>query len=109
MENLNWACLGRLGACLGASGASWGVSGASLWRLGAYLGRSGASFWLPLAPFGHHFGLILAAWGSHVVSPGEGCRNVSEIPRFLAPFYLMLALKIVKNRIIFSIGISLVF
>ena len=42
MENLNWACLGRLaswleslevylgslGACLGASEASWGVFGA---------------------------------------------------------------------------------
>ena len=47
-----------------------------------------SELWLPLAPFGNHFGLILAAWDSHLASPGEGCRNVSEIPRFLAPFYL---------------------
>ena len=83
-----WASLGRLGASLGRLGASLRRLGASLGRLGVCLGRSGGPFWLPLAPFGDHFGLILAAWGSHLVSPGEGCRNVSEIPRFLAPFYL---------------------
>ena len=88
-----WASLGRLGASLGRLGASLRRLGASLGRLGVCLGRSGGPFWLPLAPFGVHFGLILAAWGSHVASPGEGCRNVSEIPRFLGPFYLHFATK----------------
>ena len=92
---MEFACLGRLGACLGVSGASWGVSGASGGVSEASWGVSWAS-WGVLGPlrgsilvsFGTHFGLILAAWSSHLVSPGEGCRNVSEIPRFLAPFYL---------------------
>ena len=83
-----WAALGRLGASLGRLGASLKRLGASLGRLGVCLGRSGAPFWVTVASFGDHLGLILAAWGPHLASPGEGCRNVSEIPRFLAPFYL---------------------
>ena len=88
-----WASLVRLGASLGRLWASLRRLRASLERLGRCLGRSWGPFGLPLAPFGDHFGLILAAWSSHLVSPGEGCRNVSEIPRFLAPFYLHVGTK----------------
>ena len=93
-------CLGRLGPCLGVSGASWGVSGAPLGRLGAslgrlgsclgrlgaLLGRPGGPFWPPLAPYGHHFGTILETLESHLASPGEGSRNVPQIPRFWVAF-----------------------
>ena len=81
-----WASLGRLGASLERLGASLGRLEPSLGRLGPSLGRLGAPFWLPLAPFGDHFGLILAAWGSHLASPGEGSRNVAKMSRFCVAF-----------------------
>ena len=73
--------LGRLGGILGAS---WGRLGASLGRLGVCLGRSGGPFWLPVAPFVDHFGLILAAWGSHLDPPGGW---VSEKTQFFWNFH----------------------
>ena len=89
------ACLGRHGASgnhvwasLVRLGASLRRLGASLERLGVCLGRSGGPFWLPLAPFGDHFGLILAAWGSHLDPPGEGFRNVSKFSGIFLDFRL---------------------
>ena len=60
-----WASLGRLGASLERLGASLRRLGASLGRLGVCLGRSGAPFWLPLAPCGDHFVLILGPKGKN--------------------------------------------
>ena len=77
-----WVVLGRFLGVLVCLGRSWRVSGAFWERLKAFMGRLGGPFWPPLAPFGHHFGTILEALESHLASPGEGSRNVPEIPRF---------------------------
>ena len=108
-----WASLGRLGASLGRLGASLRRLGASLERLGVCLSRSGGPFWLPVAPFGDHFGLILAAWGSHLDPPGGGFGKDSKFSGIVLDFRLhftsILTPKFIKNRISFSMQISWVF
>ena len=59
------------------------------------VGSLGAPFSLHLAPFGLHFGYILAPFWSSLASIwppwgrlGRVARNVHEIPDFWAPFWL---------------------
>ena len=104
------------GASLGRLGASLGRLGSCLGRLGARLGRPGGPFWPPLATFGQHFGSILEVLDCHLASPGEGSRNVTEIPRFWVAFWLHFDTTIHwktnmcfnENPIGFSLNVSMV-
>ena len=124
------ASWGVSGASVGVSEASWGVSGASwevlgplrrlgaslrrlgtsLERLGVCFDRSGGPFWLPLPAFEHHFGVILAAWNSHLDPPGEGFRKNPNFSGIFLDFRLhftsILTPKFIKNRISVSMQIS---
>ena len=137
MENLTWACLGRLaswleslevylgslGACLGASGASWGVFGASWGVSGASWGVPGAprgSILGPLCSQGVYFGspwlplrLIFAPfwwpWAPIWLPLGRGPEMSPKFLDFGLHFGCILTPKFIKIRLSFSMEISLVF